>query len=136
MEQTSPSTCRIYRGRLTLAGYDIGFGRSMVYQRSKHRRLRIRHAALTLSTSALSKILLSKAGDAPEPQHVIFDEALGRKRPCKTIEECLLATNIKEQGYMNAPEVEYPILFARPQFDDVGLCGFEVEKLSPLTTKP
>ena len=29
---------------------------------------------------------------------------------------------------MNAPDVEYPILFARPQFDDVGLCGFEVEK--------
>ena len=77
-------------------------GRSMIYQRSKHRRLRIRHAALTLSTSALSKILLSKAGDAPEPQHVIFDEALGRKRPCKTIEECLLATNIKEQAYMIA----------------------------------
>ena len=41
--------------------------RSLVCQRSKHRRLRIRHAALTLSTSALSKILLPKAGNAPEP---------------------------------------------------------------------
>ena len=54
--------------------------------------LRLRHAALTLSTSAL------------------------------------LATNIKQQAYMNAPEVEFPILFARHQFDDVALCGFDVEK--------
>ena len=61
-------------------------------QRSKYKRLHIRHAALTMDTKDLSKLLLQKASDLPEPQHTIIDDETGERRPCRSHEEVMEST--------------------------------------------
>ena len=102
--------------------------RSATYQRRKFKLLHIRHAALTMSTKVLSRLLLPKAGDLPEPQMTIIGEETGLPRPCESDEEVLKATNIKEQAYMTPLDVERQIHYGRPTEDEVGLNGIHIEK--------
>jgi hypothetical protein len=102
--------------------------RSANYQRRKFKLLHIRHAALTMSTKDLSRLLLPKAGDLPEPQMTIIDEKTGLSRPCESDEEVLKATNIKEQAYMTPPDVERQIHFGDPVSDRIGINGIEIAK--------
>ena len=102
--------------------------RSANYQRRKFKLLHIRHAALTMSTKDLSRLLLPKAGDMPELQMTMIDEVSGKSRPCESDEEVLKATNIKEQAYMTPPDVERQIHFTKPVKDRVGLSGIDIQK--------
>jgi hypothetical protein len=102
--------------------------RSANYQRRKFKLLHIRHAALTMSTKDLSRLLLPKAGDLPEPQMTIIDKKTGMSRPCESDEEVLKATNIKEQAYMTPPDVERQIHFGELIYDKVGVNGIEIAK--------
>ena len=101
--------------------------RSAAYQRRKFKLLHIRHAALTMSTKDLSRLLLPQAGDLPEPQMTIIDEETGLPRPCESDEEVLKATNIKEQAYMTPLDVKRQIHFGQPTEDEVGLNGIQIE---------
>ena len=102
--------------------------RSANYQRRKFKLLHIRHAALTMSTKDLSRLLLPKAGDFPEPQMTIIDEETGLQRPCESDEEVLKATYIKEQAYMTPPDVERQIHFGEPVCDRLGIDGIEIAR--------
>jgi hypothetical protein len=102
--------------------------RSANYQRRKFKLLHIRHAALTMSTKDLSRLLLPKAGDLPEPQMTIIDEETGLPRPCESDEEVLKATYIKEQAYMTPPDVERQIHFGEHVCDRIGINGIAIAR--------
>jgi hypothetical protein len=56
--------------------------RTAINQRRKKKLLHIRHAALTMDSHILSKLLLPMPGDPPEPNFTIIDDNTGEMRPC------------------------------------------------------
>jgi hypothetical protein len=75
--------------------------RTATNQREKFKRLHIRHAALTMSTEDISRLILQKAGDLPEPKQTIIDKTSGEERPCKSIQEIMESTKDSSQQYMS-----------------------------------
>jgi hypothetical protein len=101
--------------------------RTATNQRATFKRLHIRHAALTMSTKDLSRLLLQKAGDLPEPEHMIYDEDLGEDRPCQSSEEVMTSTKVKTQHYMNPSSAERQNHFCTITNDDVGPSAISIE---------
>ena len=105
------------------------------YQRRNFKLLHIRHAALTMITKDLSRLLLPKAGDLSGLQLTIIDEERGKPRPCTSDEEVLKATNIKELIYMTPPDVERQIHLRKLVYDEAVLSGIDIDKYRDINDK-
>ena len=95
-------------------------------QRSKYKRLHIRHAALTMDTKDLSKLLLQKAGDLPEPQHTIIDAETGNRRPCRSHEEVMESTQKEGQEYTSPSNAKKQLHCVDTAHDKVGPSGIKI----------
>ena len=109
--------------------------RTATNQRAKYKRLHIRHAALTMSTKDLSRLLLQKAGDLLEPEHMIYDEEIGRDRPCQSSEEVMSSTKTKTQQYMNPSSADRQNHFCSIPNDEVGPSGINIQPNRPVNDK-
>ena len=96
-------------------------------QRYKFKRLHIRHAALTMSTRDISRLLLQKAGDLPEPKQTIVDAVTRIERPCESVQEMMESTQSSSQHYMSPSAARRQIHSVSVTEDRVGPSGINIE---------
>ena len=67
-------------------------GRTAINQRTKYKRLHLRHAALTMNAKDLSPLFLQKAGALLQQEHRIVDKDTEEERPCESTDEIMEST--------------------------------------------
>jgi len=89
----------------------------------KDHKSTLEYAALTNKTSTLSKILVPKKKELPEPMNVLKDETTGVLRYAVNNKERLIATKQNEELTMHMSATEDNVPFVKIKNDDIGPCG-------------
>ena len=80
-----------------------------------------------MSTEDISRLILQKAGDLPEPKQTIIDAVSGEERPCQSIDEIMTTTQESSQHYMNPSSANRQIHFVSTTSDRVGPSGIKID---------
>lgn len=92
-------------------------------QAKKYRNKRIQFAVKTNNTSLISKIIILKGRDNPEPHNLIKDKTTQQWRTCKSDEERLEGTNQVHSKWIQNSSADKQCLYVDLIKDEVGICG-------------
>lgn len=90
---------------------------------TQYRNTRLKFAAKTNNTSVISKIIVRKPRESPEPHNRIQDRKTKQWRLCKSDSERLIGTNQEHQKWMDNSSAIRSNFFVDLTKDEVGVCG-------------